>query len=349
MKAWVLYGPGNLKYEEYPDPVLDPFDKDMAIVKVKACGVCGSDIPRIFKTGAHRHPLIPGHEFSGEVTLVSSDCDRDLIGKAVGVFPLIPCGVCGPCRDKRFEMCRDYDYLGSRSDGGFAEYVKVPVRNLIELPDGISFETAAMLEPMAVAVHAVRQSGCEVKQGGSAAVIGLGTIGLFTAMFLHEAGFSVKGIGNKEAQKKAFAGLDISEDCFIMVNSDNGDGLKKALSDCAYIFECVGKNETFSFSVSAAPPGGTVITVGNPATDMGLSRDDYWKILRNQLTIKGTWNSSFTGEEQDDWHYVLGLLSSGKIKPEKMISHRLKLSDLSYGLDLMKDKKEYYTKVMVTG
>ena len=98
------------------------------------------------------------------------------------VFPLIPCRKCIPCKNKRFEMCRHYSYLGSRSDGGFAEYVAVPVWNLIELPESVSFEQAAMMEPMAVAVHAMREA--DVQSDQTVAVIGLGTIGLLLCMFL---------------------------------------------------------------------------------------------------------------------------------------------------------------------
>ena len=88
---------------------------------------------------------------------VGPEVDEAWLQKRVGVFPLIPCGKCGPCRQKKYEMCRSYNYLGSRCDGGFAEYAAVPVANLIELPENVSFEEAAMLEPMAVAVHAMRQ------------------------------------------------------------------------------------------------------------------------------------------------------------------------------------------------
>lgn len=350
MKAWVLHGPGDLRFEDVSEPYFADGDREKAIIRVKACGVCGSDIPRIFKTGAHRHPLIPGHEFAGEVVSVTEDTDPSLIGKRVGVFPLIPCKKCALCMDKKYEMCRDYDYLGSRSDGGFAEFVKVPVWNLIELPETVTFETAAMLEPMAVAVHAIRQSGIDKeKEPGKALVIGLGTIGLFVAMFLHGAGYSVTGIGNKEEQKKIFTGSGMGEDRFIRSeDSRNESTARDSLSECKYIFECVGKNESYEQAVSLASPGSTVVTVGNPASDMTLGREIYWKILRNQLTIRGTWNSSFTHEPMDDWHYVLDVLSSGQITPEKMISHRLRLKDLSEGLDIMKDKKEYYTKVMVT-
>ena len=116
MKAQVLYGIGNIKLTNVDEPVPR---KGEALVRVMCCGICGSDIPRIYKSGAHNMPIIPGHEFSGVV----EECkDKPaLVGKRVGVFPLIPCRECSQCRAGHYEMCENYDYLGSRSDGGFAE------------------------------------------------------------------------------------------------------------------------------------------------------------------------------------------------------------------------------------
>ena len=128
------------------------------LIAVKACGICGSDIPRAYRDGAHNMPLVIGHEFSGCVSAVCDGVSSEWIGKNVGVFPLIPCRKCKPCLNRQYEMCRHYDYLGSRSNGGFAEYVTVPEWNIIELPEGVSYEAAAMIEPMAVAVHAMRRT-----------------------------------------------------------------------------------------------------------------------------------------------------------------------------------------------
>lgn len=117
MKAYALHGVNDLRYEEVDIPEVK--DNEV-LVNVQAAGVCGSDIPRIYKTGTYSFPLIPGHEFSGVVEMVGQKVDDKWSGKRVGVFPLIPCRKCIPCKSKRFEMCRHYSYLGSRSDGGFA-------------------------------------------------------------------------------------------------------------------------------------------------------------------------------------------------------------------------------------
>ena len=154
MKAWVLHNIGNITLDEVTIP--RPAAGEV-LLKVRAAGICGSDIPRIYDTGAHSMPLIPGHEFAGEVVAVGEGVNDSWIGKRTGVFPLIPCRKCRPCSERRYEMCRGYSYLGSRRDGGFAEYVVVPEWNRIELAANVSYEEAAMSEPMAVAVHAIRR------------------------------------------------------------------------------------------------------------------------------------------------------------------------------------------------
>ena len=112
-------------------------------------------------------------------------------------------------------------------------------------------------------------------------------------------------------------------------------------------FECVGKNETCALAVDTSAAAGTVVLVGNPYSNMCLEKDVYWKILRNQLNITGTWNSSFFHEGADDWNYALERLAKGTVSPAKIISHRFPLEDLAQGLKLMRDKTEEYGKVMI--
>ena len=130
MKAAVLHAPGDLRVEAAPDPVADT---GRVVLRVGACGICGSDLPRIFKTGTYRFPTIPGHEFYGEVVAVGEDCGRIEPGMWGAVSPLIPCGDCYYCRSQMAFHCERYDFLGSRSDGGFAERVSAPADNLIRV------------------------------------------------------------------------------------------------------------------------------------------------------------------------------------------------------------------------
>ena len=352
MKAWVLNSVGNIEFSDVD--IADKPGEGHVLIKVKAAGICGSDIPRIYKDGAHNMPLIPGHEFSGMVDEIGTGVSADLKGKRVGIFPLIPCGKCSACRAQKYEMCHNYNYLGSRTDGGFAEYVEVPEWNLIALPDKVSYEQAAMLEPMAVAVHAMRQF--DPTENDKVVICGLGTIGLLLAMFLHDAGVkNVYAIGNKAYQKNEFSKLGFPEENFINaadIKSLTDEVMLKTGGCGADIYyDCVGSLRTITQSVNLVKEGGGVCLVGNPKSDISFDKNDYWKILRRQLTIKGTWNSSFLGNDEnaetDDWHYVLERLSAGKVAPENFISHKLKLADLRTGLEIMRDKTEGYTKIMV--
>lgn len=346
MMAWILHENGRLCFETTEKPVQGEGE---VLIRVKAVGVCGSDIPRIYRGGAYFYPLIPGHEFAGVVAETGADVDEGLRGRRVGVFPLIPCGVCGPCRKKQYEMCRNYSYTGSRRNGAFAEYVAVPAKNLIALPEEVSFEEAAMLEPMAVAVHAMRR--IQPAAQDTAVVCGLGTIGLFLLMFLKEAGVErILAIGNKELQKQMAGKLGLPEgDYCDSRRQDAVEWLMERTGGCGadLFFECVGKNETYAQAVRAAAPSGKIMLVGNPASDMALPRDVYWRILRNQLTVMGTWNSSFLHEPEDDWNYVLGRLAKKRITPADMITHRFALEELEEGFHMMRDKTEDYVKVMV--
>jgi len=344
---------GDIRFEDVERPQIDQGE---VLVRVRAAGICGSDVPRIYCDGAHNMPLIPGHEFSGEVvgTGVADDC---WLGKRVGVFPLIPCKKCIPCMNRQYEMCKNYSYLGSRRDGAFAEYVSVPVWNLIELPDKVSFEQAAMLEPMAVAVHALRRcmdSAAIAKaknKNSTVLVYGLGTIGLMLTMFLLEIGIEdVLVIGKKNLQKETALSLGVKEENYC----DSKSSLvrewideKTGGNEVDFCFECVGDNNVVSEAIDLAAPLGKVMLVGNPHSDMTLKKNTYWKILRNQLTVLGTWNSSFTHDVDDDWHYVLDRLKCGSIQPELFITHRYQLCDMESGSRVMRDKIRDYIKEMV--
>ena len=345
MKAWVLHNINDFRLETVECPAIK---EDEVLVEVKAAGICGSDIPRVFHTGTYSYPLIPGHEFSGMVTAVGKNVSSEWMNQRVGVFPLIPCYSCGPCQNGQYEMCRQYSYLGSRRNGAFAKYVAVPEKNLIRLPENVDYAEAAMMEPMSVAVHAMRKIA--PSESESIAICGLGTIGLFLLMFLMESGKkNILAIGNKEFQKKTAMKMGLPEECYCDSRTQNVDEwLMKRTNGTGVdvFFECVGKNETLKQTIRLTGAAGRIMLIGNPASDMTLEKELYWKILRNQLTLMGTWNSSFTHGQDDDWHYVLERLETHRIKPAELITHRFPLEELAKGLEIMRDKKEDYGKVM---
>ena len=143
--------------------------------------------------------------------------------------------------------------------------------------------------------------------------------------------------------------LGLPKDCYCDDKSQDVDKWLSERTDGAgadVFFECVGKNKTFAEAVRLTGAGGRIMLVGNPVTDMMLERDVYWKILRNQLTIMGTWNSSFLQDQENDWHYVLDRLRNHRIDPKEFITHRFPLRELHKGLEIMWDRSEEHGKIM---
>lgn len=346
MRAYVLHGIKDLRFETVPTPL--PKEGEV-LVRMRASGICGSDIPRIYQTGAHTHPLIPGHEFAGDVVDIGKNVSAKWQNKEVGVYPLVPCRKCAPCKSKMYMLCRNYDYLGSRRDGGFAEFVTVPEWNLVDLQQMLSFEMAALLEPMSVAVHASRRVA--MKNNDTAVVIGLGTIGLLLINYLKETGIErVLAIGNKEFQRQralqlGVASIDYCDSRTTDARAWVQDRTEGHGGDA--IFECVGKNDTYSLALDIAACPATIILVGNPSSDMKMTRNSYWKILRNQLDITGSWNSSFSHDKDDDWCRALKCLHKHHRTLSDIISHRVPFDHLMSGLAIMHSKKEVHGKIML--
>lgn len=346
MKAYVLNQIGQLDYMERSLPELKEGE---VLLKVGAAGICGSDIPRIFETGTYHFPTIPGHEFSGTVAEAHDASGKPWLGKRVGVFPLIPCGRCPSCMKRQYEMCSQYDYLGSRSDGGFAEYVRVPVWNLLELPDGVSMEAGAMLEPASVALHAVRRLALE--ENDTVGIFGLGTIGCLVAQWLHafhikkvfaighrkEHGMLMQKTASKDYLYRMEEEGSVEEWIF---DKTNGQGVDIAI-------DCAGSQVTVANCLNCVKPGGQVLTVGNPKGGMAFSKEVYWKILRKQIRLTGTWNSTFDHSAEDDWNVAVRYMSDKRLQPEQLITHKLPFENLPQGLKLMHEHMEYYNKVMV--
>lgn len=343
MKARVLRAVGELEYCDYPMPQLKD---DEVLFKVKACGICGSDIPRIFVNGTYHFPTIPGHEFAGEVVGVANDKYKDLIGMRATVFPLIPCNECESCNSTRYEMCKSYDYLGSRSDGAFAEYVRVPVWNLVPIPDSLSYECAAMTEPCAVGVHALRRAQIEV--GDVVVIYGPGTIGMFIAQWARAWGAKVLLVGTDVNNWDFIESLGFHDYC----NSSHEDAIewvKKMTNGVGadIAIEAVGVQVTACNCLESVASGGKVIFVGNPHSDFTFPQNTYWQILRKQLTIFGTWNSSYSDTHKSDWNLAVDAMATGKIDAEKLITHRFDLETMDTGLDIMKNNTEFFAKIMV--
>ena len=340
MNACVLHGIGDLRFEEVPTPARKDGE---VLLKIEACGICGSDLPRVFDKGTYSFPTIPGHEFAG--TICEAD-DAALIGKRAAVFPLLPCRCCAACEVGEYAQCESYNYFGSRCDGGFAEYISVPVWNLVIAPEGLSAEAAAMCEPAAVALHALQQAGIHI--GDTVAIFGAGPIGLMLAQWAKAWGAGQVVLTDIDEAKLAFAAKLGWKHC---VNSMKNDPVEVILAltngrGADLAIEGAGVAPTLEQCLKSVKAFGSVVAMGNPAGDMYLSQKAYWEILRKQITLRGTWNSSYTSVK-NDWQTALNAMGSGLINPEALITHHYSLKQCADAFHMIRERKEFSNKVMI--
>ena len=342
MNACVLHAIGDLRLEDTPVPQPKP---GFALIKVAACGVCGSDVPRVFSKGTYRFPTIIGHEFAGVVCGTGAGVDSSLDGRRAAVYPLLACGTCASCRAGDMVLCERYDYLGSRSDGGFAEYVCAPVENLTPIPDTLSLEEAAMTEPTAVSLHALRR--VNLRGGDHVAIFGAGPIGLLAAIWARALGAASISIFDVDPAKVEFAhGLGLGLACnpathdaveFVRAHTPRGADV---------VVEASGSARALQQGIGAAAKSGRVALLGNAAGDVTLDAGSYSLILRKQLTLSGSWNSEQGDTPRDEWRYTVESMACGRIDVKPLITHRVSLRQVAESIAMMRDRKKTFCKVM---
>lgn len=344
-KALILEADKKLTYtEDHPIPTA-PDERPTALIKVAACGICGSDIPRGFGGKAYFYPLVMGHEFSGVVE-EPVEGGRFKKGERVAVFPLIPKNVdTDPANQTgNYAQSREYDYYGSRRDGAFSEYLHIPEWNLFPVPDEVDLLHASMTEPAAVALHGVRKMN--VQAGSDAVVFGAGPIGNMTAQWLRIHGCARVFIVDIEPRK-----LKLAEEMgFIPVNSREGDAVEAILeatngNGVQYSVEACGLPITFLQAVQVAGMFGEVVFMGNIMGEFKIGEKDFSNILRKELTIHGTWNSKITPVGTDDWSTVLKHLDRELIVAP-LITDKLPLSEGAEIFDDLVHRRNYHNKVI---
>ncbi len=323
MKCLNLYAVGDLRLEEkeIPKP-----SKGEVLVRIKSCGVCGSDMGRVFQNGTYSFPTVIGHEFSGEVV---ADESGEWLGKRVAVFPLLPCFSCDMCKAGRYVQCRSYDYYGSRRDGGFAEYLAVKKWNLIELPKEVSFEEGAMCEPTSVALHAVKKLGDIT--GKSLLITGAGPIGIIAGLWAKKLGVA----------KGYF--IDIDERKIRFAEKFGFEGYDGQEVDCCV--EGTGASSAIGTAIGGLRAFGKMVLMGNPVGEVRLSAKDYQTILRKELVLLGTWNSQYSATV-NDWKESLQAVCEGNFPIAELITHRPALNECLDALQMMRERKEFYCKVV---
>ena len=305
-------------------------------------GICGSDIPRVFTKGTYHFPTIIGHEFAGEIVEAENP---SLIGSGASVFPLLPCGHCEACKDEQYARCSNYDYYGSRRDGAMAEYLAVKLENVCLLPSGVSYEEAALSEPAAVARHAFNKT--ELRFGETLLIYGIGTIGLIVAQWAKSAGVENIILAARTDDKVEFA-KKLGFPLAVNVKSESLGKLVEEVTGGRGADACIegtGTSESWAECLNHVKAGGRVVCLGNPAGGMSLSQDVYWKILRKELTLVGTWNSSFSRKENDWWKAVQAMQDK-RLDLKNLITHRFSLANYKEAFSLMHERREIYCKVM---
>lgn len=331
MKACVLEAVNKLEYKDVPTPT--PAAGEV-LLRIKASGICSSDFSRVFKTGTYHFPTIPGHEFAGEIVQVGEGVDTALTGRRAVVFPLLPCNECEQCKLGNYALCSNYNYFGSRCDGGFAEYLAAPLWNIRLFADAVPYEVAALTEPAAVAWHAVAKA--RIQPGESVFISGSGTIGILCGIWARKQGakvsFMVRNKQKAQLLQKTWG--------FGTIRTDADD--KALASRPDLILECVGTPLSIQTAIDTVKTAGRIVLVGNPSGDIDLPKPLYWKILRSELSIQGIWNSVYPVE----WDEVLEQIRLLKDSLAPLITHQFPLSTGQGAFEQLRDSKELILKAI---
>lgn len=314
MKALVLNRYSQLDYQDFPAPV--PATGEV-LVRVRACGVCGSDIHGWDgSTGRRQPPLIMGHEAAGEIAAVGPRVARWRAGDRVTFDSTIYCGECAYCRAGQVNLCETRRVVGVspgeyRQHGAFAEFVSLPERVLYALPDTLAFEQAAMVEPVSIAIHAVQR--VKIAPTDTAVVVGTGMIGLLVVQALRWAGCGTVIAVDIDDKKLALAGELGAHHTLRSDSSDPVAEIQKLAggrgADLA--FEVVGFTPTLDLALRALRKGGTAVLVGNlaPKTDFPLQ-----VVVTRELSVLGSCSSA------GEYPLCLDLIARGIVRVTPLIS-----------------------------
>jgi len=338
MKQAVMVEPGRIEYRDVEKPAPGA---DSVLVRIRRIGICGSDI-HVYH-GEHpytSYPVVQGHEVSGVIDEIGSRSTGFEKGQAVTFLPQISCGRCYPCTHGMYHICNSLRVMGFQVNGAAQEFFPVPKNLIVPLPDPMSPEQGAMVEPTAVAVHALRRSG-DIK-GKTVLVLGAGPIGNLVAQCAHGLGASSVMITDLSDFR-----LQIARDCGIEHTVLAGrQNLDEAISKIFgenrsdLIMECVGAQSTISDAVSSARKGSTIVVVGvfgeKPVVDVGLIQD-------RELSLVGT-----LMYQRKDYEKAIDLISKNHINVDKLITDKYPFTKYSDAYSYIDGAKDKAMKIMIT-
>jgi L-iditol 2-dehydrogenase len=334
MKAAVWYGGKDIKLEDLPTPKIKD---DEVLVKVKAVSICGSDLHAYIGVSKRRiPPLVMGHEFSGEVVKLGSNVKGLKEGERVVLEPVLSCGKCVLCQRGRSNICENMKLVGLHLSGAFSEYVSIPARKCHKLPNSVSFEEASLVEPLAVAVHAVNLTSLE--KGEDICIIGSGAVGLMTLQVVKNTNagkiFVIDMLDYRLGLAKKLGATTT-------INAKKEDPVKEVLADggVGTVFEAVGHQKTVQQALAMVGKGGKVTIIGMLEATMELGMLD---VTVKEIEIRGSY-----GYTSYDFKLALKLIAEGRVKVKPLITHVLPLRDIAKGFDILSKGSENVIKVIL--
>ena len=333
----VVSAPGKVEFQEKALPKLSSKD---VLIKVRACAICGSDL-HIFK-GKHPSAPLPvaiGHELSGEVLNIGKHVSKVMEGDRVVVEPVITCGECHFCRSGQYHLCLNISFQYRKGQGGFAPYFIVKEDWVHKIPKKISFEEGSLIEPLSVAVHAVRKGNLQL--GHNIAIFGSGPIGLLILILARLSGVDeIFVVDVQEDRLKKALEFGASE----VFNNSNRETVQEIFKKTSQLgvdrsFEAAGLQSTLIQSLNVLKKGGTCILIG-------IFEDQDVMIPANLFIQK---EISLFGSQGYCWDFqtALTLVEKGMVPLKKMISHILPLVSLQKGFELLMNPKNKTNKVVI--
>jgi NADPH2:quinone reductase len=320
--------------QERPDPEPGPGE---IVVRVGACGMCGTDVH--IAEGEFPptpYPIVPGHEFAGEVVSVGDDVQDIAEGMHVAVDPSLFCGHCDYCRVQRGNLCRNWNAIGDTVDGAFAELVKAPARNAYELPEGTSLRAGALVEPLACAVHGVRR--LDPAPGDSVLIAGAGTMGLLLLQLLRHGGAANVTVVDRNERRLELArslGASAIETDIAAFARNGSDGF-----DC--VVDATGVPAVIQQALDAVRRGGKLMVFGVAPAEARVEISPF-RIYNDEITVVGSMAVLYTFVQ------AIELLRAGAVETEPLLTHTFPLDEFEAALDAMRAGEGLKIQVLPNG
>jgi len=324
MRVAMYYRNNDVRLEEMPTSEIGP---EEVLVKAMASGICGSDVMEWYRV--KRAPLVLGHEMAGEIAEVGAGVQNWSPGDRVFASHHIPCNTCHQCLTGHHTACKTL-HTTNYDPGGFAEYVRLPAlnvdRGLFRLPDQMDFDTATFIEPVACVVRGLR--GVGALPGSSYLILGSGISGLLHIAAARHFGAGTIFATDLNATRREFArefGATEVFDPNVSLPAELSEANDGRLADCVIV--STGATEAAAQALTCVEPGGTVLYFAVPTEEISVPINDFW---RNDITIRTTYGNSPADAEQ-----AIAFLQAGYVPVDRMITHRLPLSETQRGFQLV--------------